>query len=129
MMIAFDVPRYLQISKKKKIALNLNWYRNAHFTESNRAKKMFTALMKEELLGLRFERPIHIELSIGAKDKRKFDLDNVGAITLKFLQDALTFYGCIPEDNYEVVKSVKSQFGGINRDKIPTTFVMITEEE
>jgi Holliday junction resolvase RusA-like endonuclease len=124
-----EVPRYLYIPRKtkedKKVAINQNWYRNAHFGEKNQAKKIFKEIVQPQLLGCKYDVPITISMFINANSKRKFDLDNVASVTAKFLQDALVELGCIPEDNYEVIKRVSYEFGEIRKQPDPMTTVII----
>lgn len=101
-------PTYVYLPRKtkddKKIAVNMNWYRNAYFNESNDAKKAFKEEMRSQLEGLEIPTPVTITTEIHKPTKRKLDKGNVYAVLSKFLFDALTEYGCWPDDCDDFIK-------------------------
>ena len=99
----FNSPIYLTIPRKtkadKKIPLNLNWYRNAHFRLSNEVKHIYCDIMKDQLEGVKLKTPIQVIFKLKKKGKRLVDKNNVYSIVAKFFYDALTHYGCIEDDS------------------------------
>ena len=83
----------------RRVALNLNVYRNLHHHISNQAKQQYHKEMKEQLEGVKFEVPISISLRYYKGTKRRSDKANVLCIVEKFFCDAMVEYGCIPDDN------------------------------
>ena len=49
-------------------------------------------------------------------DKIKRDVANFGAVVDKFTEDAFVEYGILRSDDWETVKIVKFQFGGIDKN-------------
>lgn len=92
-------------SKDKRIALNLNTYRNLHFLVNNQAKKVYKDLMKEQLENLEIETPVEITYQVFKPSKRSLDKMNVVSIASKFFLDAVTEYGCWDDDNDDNVKT------------------------
>ena len=92
-------------SKDKRIAMNLNTYRNLHFLVYNQAKKVYKDLMKEQLENLEIETPVEITYQVFKPSKRSLDKMNVVSIASKFFLDAVTEYGCWDDDNDDNVKT------------------------
>tara|TARA_B110001452_G_scaffold267631_1_gene278647 strand:+ start:8415 stop:8813 length:399 start_codon:yes stop_codon:yes gene_type:complete len=92
-------------SKDKRIAMNLNTYRNLHFLVNNQAKKVYKDLMKEQLENLEIETPVEITYQVFKPSKRSLDKMNVVSIASKFFLDAVTEYGCWDDDNDDNVKT------------------------
>jgi Holliday junction resolvase RusA-like endonuclease len=92
-------------SKDKRIAMNLNTYRNLHFLVNNQAKKVYKELMKDQLDGLEIETPVEITYQVFKPSKRSLDKMNVVSIASKFFLDAVTEYGCWDDDNDDNVKT------------------------
>ena len=107
-----DLPR--KRTKDKRIALNLNTYRNLHHQTLNQCKKQFHEEVRGQLKELPFYDKIQIDYlvflgrSIG-------DLDNVGAVIAKYFQDSLVLAGKIADDNYKHITGYTVRFGGIDR--------------
>lgn len=101
--------------KDKKVAVNLNWYRNAHHRESNEAKIAYKAFMKSRIEELPRMNQIALELSIYAPNKRLFDVGNIGSITEKFFLDAMVELGKLEDDNYTFVPETSCKFAGIDK--------------
>lgn len=109
MTIKFNTPFAVYLprvkSKDKRIAMNLNTYRNLHFLVNNQAKKVYKDLMKEQLENLEIETPVEITYQVFKPSKRSLDKMNVVSIASKFFLDAVTEYGCWDDDNDDNVKT------------------------
>ncbi len=109
MKIKFNTPFAVYLprvkSKDKRIAMNLNTYRNLHFLVNNQAKKVYKDLMKEQLENLEIETPVEITYQVFKPSKRSLDKMNVVSIASKFFLDAVTEYGCWDDDNDDNVKT------------------------
>lgn len=95
-----------RVDQYKWFSLNLNEYRNAHFTVLNDSKRvygeiMYSLLVKAEAHYLKLDQ-IKITYQIIVCNKRKFDYMNHIAILDKYFQDVLVNMGIIPDDNYKV---------------------------
>ena len=109
MKIKFNTPFAVYLprvkSKDKRIAMNLNTYRNLHFLVNNQAKKVYKDLMKEQLENLEIETPVEITYQVFKPSKRSLDKMNVVSIASKYFLDAVTEYGCWDDDNDDNVKT------------------------
>ena len=92
-------------SKDKRIAINLNTYRNLHFLVNNQAKTVYKKMMAEQLEGLIIEVPVEITYQVFKPSKRSLDKMNVVSIASKFFLDAVTEFGCWDDDNDDNVKT------------------------
>ena len=92
-------------SKDKRIAINLNTYRNLHFLVNNQAKTVYKEMMAEQLEGLIIEVPVEITYQVFKPSKRSLDKMNVVSIASKFFLDAVTEFGCWDDDNDDNVKT------------------------
>ena len=92
-------------SKDKRIAINLNTYRNLHFLVNNQAKTVYKKMMTEQLEGLIIEVPVEITYQVFKPSKRSLDKMNVVSIASKFFLDAVTEFGCWDDDNDDNVKT------------------------
>jgi len=91
--------------KDKRITINLNNYRNWNFRLSNEVKKAYKDHMAEQLVGVGIQTPVEVEIRVYKPTRRLLDKDNVISVTKKFLFDAMTEYGCWPDDNDDYVKT------------------------
>lgn len=105
------------VSKNKKVALNLNTYRNLHYQLNNKAKKMLLESLKRDQLieGLLPAPPFEFIYKIYRRDKRRSDLMNIGSIVDKFVSDALVTLGYLTDDNTDIIKKVTVIDGGIDK--------------
>jgi len=71
--------------KDKRILVGLNWYRNAHYIESNNVKHYYHQLVKEQLGDVKFEQ-IKLEYKIFLH-KKNIDYMNIRSIVEKFFLD------------------------------------------
>jgi len=99
---------YVKVGNKK-IALNLNTYRNLHHQVNNKAKQIFKRNLLAEYpeLATTKANKIKVNYVIYPNNYRKFDTMNVISIVDKYFLDALVEIGCIPDDDYQHVSYVK----------------------
>lgn len=117
-IVAFDIPLYVYTIKSKtrksKTILNLNNYRNWHYTKSNNAKKAF----KKELAVLSLINlgtgPFRLEYTYYHGNRRKIDIANPCSVLDKFTCDALTELKCWPDDNIDFIHEVEYIWGGVD---------------
>ena len=102
-------PLFVMLPRKtraaKRVSLNMNTYRNLHHRTSNDAKKAYTKLISEQLIGLDIQTPVEITYKVYKASNRRLDKMNVISIVSKFLLDAITEYGCWEDDNDVYVKT------------------------
>ena len=100
-----------------KGALSVNWYRNAHHHESNKAKKEFKKQMQEQISQFdTIKTPIKIKYTYYAARNNSPDLDNFIGTVKKFFQDSLVESGLIKEDNVKFIVASSESYGGIDRE-------------
>jgi len=90
--------------KDKRIALNMNTYRNLHHRISNDAKKAYSEALRGQLEGLVIQTPVEVTYKVYKASKRRLDKMNVVSVVSKFLLDSITEYGCWEDDNDDHVK-------------------------
>ena len=113
----------------RKFILNLNRYRNTHYTVLNKMKRLYGYQMEDKIKPLpHMPRILVAKFTVFPKDKRKFDVANVCSIHDKFFMDNLVEHGKLPDDNYEYVPAVMYCFGDISRDN-PRVEIEIKYEE
>lgn len=109
MIHKIESPLFVMLPRKsvkdKRVALNMNTYRNLHHRTSNDAKKAYTKLISEQLIGLDIQTPVEITYKVYKASNRRLDKMNVISIVSKFLLDAITEYGCWEDDNDMYVKT------------------------
>jgi Holliday junction resolvase RusA-like endonuclease len=91
--------------KDKRIALNMNTYRNLHHRISNDAKKAYSEALREQLKDLSIQTPVEVTYKVYKASKRRLDKMNVISVVSKFLLDSITDYGCWEDDNDDYVKT------------------------
>ncbi len=91
--------------KDKRIALNMNTYRNLHHRISNDAKKAYSEALREQLRNLSIQTPVEVTYKVYKASKRRLDKMNVISVVSKFLLDSITDYGCWEDDNDDYVKT------------------------
>ena len=91
--------------KDKRIALNMNTYRNLHHRISNDAKKAYSEALREQLEDLSIQTPVEVTYKVYKASKRRLDKMNVISVVSKFLLDSITDYGCWEDDNDDYVKT------------------------
>ena len=114
MSYKFELPLYGVI---KKGAINVNWYRNAHYQTSNGAKIKFKKMIQAQLDQFdKIETPIKIKYTYYKKANNSPDLDNFVGTVKKFFQDALVESGLIEEDNINFIVESSERYGGLDRE-------------
>ena len=90
----FALPCYLYLGNKK-LSLNLNWYRNAHYQTLNKTKRLY-----EPISGDVFNAgKIRVNYTLVWNNNRRTDFMNWIAIADKYFLDWLVGMGCIPDDD------------------------------
>lgn len=112
--------------KDKRIALNMNTYRNLHHRISNDAKKTYSETLREQLEGLSIQTPVEVTYKVYKASKRRLDKMNVISVVSKFLLDSITEYGCWEDDNDDYVKTETILPTELNREN-PRVEVIIKE--
>lgn len=110
-------PIYLELPRKrsagKRISLNLNWYRNAHFQTNNEVKIQYRALMKEQI-----QQIVSISWPIKPAYRyflsRRCDIGNVHSVVEKYFLDALVELGRLPDDGPKYVVGANYEFAGFD---------------
>ena len=110
-----DSPVKIMTSKNKKgvekfFDLNINKYRNLHWSMLAKSKKiygdvLFQLLAKQDIHLLQLDE-IEITYQMIASNKRKFDTMNIVSIIDKYFQDVMVGLGIIKDDNYNYVKKI-----------------------
>ena len=99
--------------------MNLNKFRNNHFSLNNDIKKAYTDLMssaiEEAFEGYLVDVPVRIDYKIFFGDRRSKDMDNILSIVSKNFQDALVSCGVLEDDSYDHINETRYMFGGIER--------------
>jgi len=90
--------------KDKRIALNMNTYRNLHHRISNDAKKAYSEALREQLKDLSIQTPVEVTYKVYKASKRRLDKMNVISVVSKFLLDSITDYGCWEDDSDDYIK-------------------------
>lgn len=105
--IKIILPLFITIPRKtkadKKAIINLNNYPHWHFITYNQIKKIYKEVLAEQLSNLKLEGKIKITYTLFKGSNRKSDKMNVNAVQDKFFCDALTEYGCIEDDNDDII--------------------------
>lgn len=111
--LTIEHPLYISIPRKtkeaKKVAINLNIYRNLHYLVNNQCKKIAKDNVENYLKntgqsGIIFDKPVNITFKIIKESKRKLDKSNVYAVAAKYFYDALVELGVLVDDNDNFIK-------------------------
>lgn len=121
------LPIYTNTSKKKKVLVSLNWFRNAHYGIKDKVKKQYHEIVFEQLRGAKkpFDKRIGVKYQLWYK-RGDCDLMNVVSVLDKFLLDALVQAGMIKDDNVNKYISCHAEVGG--KDSENPRLVCIIEE-
>lgn len=113
----FVLPTYITVGKRKpkKLPLNLNHYRNAHFHVLNSMKVTFKELIQDQLKVSPFDEPIIIDYQLYVPSRREIDVSNVLCIVDKYFCDSLVEEGLLVDDNYKYLVQTQYSFGGIDK--------------
>jgi Holliday junction resolvase RusA-like endonuclease len=112
--LAVFLPR--KTKPPRKYILNLNsWLHWNRFTY-NAVKHAYCDALEQQLSGLTLKPPIALRFTLYRANKRLGDRANVLAVQEKMVCDALTHYGCIPDDNDDFIASSHYLTGPISRE-------------
>jgi len=100
----------------RKYIINKNNERNWHFIVSNKIKQVYKDALREQLEGLTFAHPIKLKLVYFKASNRRSDRTNVLSQHEKFAADAMVEFGCIPDDNDDVILSSHYSGGTLDRE-------------
>ncbi len=110
-----DLPLKMIIGRKN-YALNLNFYRNAHYQILNKMKVDFTKAIEPELVKLPVLKKAELKYSYFPGSLRLSDVANVCSIVDKFFCDALVKAGRLPDDNYMYLPKITYSLGGVDKN-------------
>ena len=98
-MIVFELPTSVILPRKtkedKRIALNLNVYRNTKYMVNNQIKQLF----KPDKIEIFRANRIRISYHVEKKSKRIYDILNIVSVVDKFFLDWMVKMKMIPDDN------------------------------
>ena len=100
----------------RKYIINKNNERNWHYIVSNKIKQVYKEALREQLEGLTFTYPIKLKLVYFKASNRRSDRTNVLSQHEKFAADAMVEFGCIPDDNDDVILSSHYSGGTLDRE-------------
>jgi hypothetical protein len=115
--LSITIPR--KTKADKVFALNLNVYRNAHHMTLNQSKIIFKGVLERLIAKCDITippLPHCCTYTIFPANGRVFDLGNVCSIIQKYTEDALQELGIIENDNYKHIRSVRYEFGSIDKE-------------
>lgn len=128
-------PWYLTLPRKtmkdKKYSLNLNTYATTNYTINNLCKRIYKYQIQPQLRGCVLKTPVEVSIQVYSPDLRKRDKSNIYAVSAKFLYDAMTEFGVIPDDNDDYLKKetiLPSKYDK-NNGRIEFTFRSIEETD
>ena len=90
----FALPCYLYLGSKK-LSLNLNWYRNAHYQTLNKTKQSYAPI---KVAMFRADK-IRVSYTLVWNSNRRTDFMNWIAVADKYFLDWLVSMGCITDDD------------------------------
>ena len=135
MKVTIIAPAFLKIKtgKSKKTgkpkfsnALNLNFYRNAHYIFNDKAKKQFKELIKDQIeKSPKFKK---IKPKYRYYLRSKADVGNVDSVVSKYFLDAFVELGKIEDDDCFQVIGGDHEFVDIDREN-PRCEIEIEELE
>lgn len=112
------LPLYLVVGKgkPKKLPLNLNHYRNAHFHVLNSMKVQFKKAISSQLTFPKLVEPVKISYVLYPPTNRELDISNVLCIVDKYFCDALVEAGLMEDDNFNHLPQVEFRFGAVDKE-------------
>lgn len=128
-MWTIDLPTFIQKNKNKRLALNLNSYRNWHFRDQHYTKEAFEQIVKGSLKGIPRQEMIHLHYVLYGPTNQRRDLMNVIAVIDKYFSDALPKSGVIDDDSTKYIVSVSASWGGVDRSnpRVSVTIVPVDQ--
>ena len=129
-MISLELPIYYTFTKKtkkdNKVLVGMNWYRNAHFRNSNQVKQHYHKLIYSKVTqSQKLKDKYMVSYSLYPSNS-KCDLMNVVSVIDKFLNDALQDCGVIVNDNIKFYKHMIATVKEV--DKLNPRIEIIIEE-
>lgn len=105
--LTIEIPRKTKAPKVFRI--NLNYIRNAHYQEMNKAKVMFMEIVEQLLIDsgqreITFDKPVTVTAKLYKQSNRRSDKHNFIGANTKFLYDALVNLGVLEDDNDSFIK-------------------------
>jgi len=114
----FQLPCYMFVGKKR-ISLNMNWYRNAHYQTMAKVKRDFSPVYP--FPRFRAEK-IAVRYTLVCKTKRRTDRMNWIAVVDKFFMDWLVNGGYIPDD--DIAHYIETSSTAIHDSGAPENYVI-----
>ena len=96
--------------------MNLNAYKQWHYKESNSIKRIYTMQVGKLIKHLPKLGKIKLSYTIHYPTKRKYDVDNIGAVTSKFFQDTLVTFEKLEDDNLDFIPEIVYKSGDYDKD-------------
>lgn len=125
--IVFDVPVYMNVTKKKLSLVGLNLYRNMHYRTNNFLKKRYKDYVTSLGIKEKVSSKYYVHYTYYYKNKLS-DTPNVCAVIDKYVLDALQELGVVVQDNIGYLEYVKYITG--TQDRVnPRVTVEIYEVE
>lgn len=121
--VVYALPCYIQL-RGKKISLNLNWYRNAHFQTLNQTKQAYRPISGKPFRADH----IAVQYKLFLASKRRTDLMNWVSIADKYFMDFLVVSGYIPDDCFTHCAEVSASAelaSGISENYILATVTIL----
>ena len=129
-MISLELPIYYTFTKKtkkdNKVLVGMNWYRNAHFRNSNQVKQHYHKLIYSKVTQSQKLKDKYMVSYMLYPSNSNCDLMNVVSVIDKFLNDALQDCGVIVNDNIKFYKHMIATVKEV--DKLNPRIEIIVEE-
>lgn len=105
-----------QVIRVENMPPNLNVYRNMHYYELNKEKKLWSQIVKAIVREQKIQpmERIHQVYEFFFRDKKEHDPDNYSTCA-KFLNDGLVDAGILPRDNFDHIVTFMVKQGGISK--------------
>lgn len=128
-MWTIDLPTFVQVSTKKRVALNLNGYRNWHYSVQHHTKLLFEQIARDLLRDIPKQEKVHLHYVLYGATNQRRDLMNVIAIVDKYFSDALPKSGVLDDDSTRYIVSTSASWGGVDRTnpRVSVTIVAVDE--
>ena len=129
-MIKLELPIYHTFQRKTKkdikILVGMNWYRNAHFRNSNQVKQHYHSLIYSKVTQSQKLKDKYMVSYMLYPSNSNCDLMNVVSVIDKFLNDALQDSGVVVNDNIKFYKHMIATVKEV--DKLNPRIEIIIEE-
>ena len=127
-MIKATFPLGIRKNSGKWLPYSDNWYRRAHFQESNKQKIHYTELAAPQLVNHSPMVGVVYSLFVYYKPtKARSDLDNYTSVHKKFFNDALTKCNIIKDDDATHSPYQLSLYGGIDKEN-PRVDIYVSQD-